>query len=323
MTAYLPAHPAQSHVISTRGVRHRLWVWGASPTEPTTWPLPADDNAPPPLFLLHGWMDVAASFQFMVDALYQAQGDTARQVIALDWRGFGDTESPPCDTYWHPDYLADLDALFDLIAPGRPIDLLGHSMGGNIAMVYAGVRPARIRKLINLEGFGLPASNPRQAPSRYARWLDELKTPAALRTYASLEDVAARLQKNNPLLPPERAAWLAPHWARLEADGQWHLRADPVHKRIYPVLYQADEAVACWAKIKAPMLWVEGDQTDFFGIGGQGNPWWGEAYPRAEFDTRLSVMSQVERRMLAQAGHMLHHDQPAALAAAVLGFVSA
>uniref|UniRef100_UPI002362DFF1 alpha/beta fold hydrolase n=3 Tax=Pseudomonadota TaxID=1224 RepID=UPI002362DFF1 len=80
----------------------------------------------PPLVLLHGWMDVGASFQFVVDAL---AGD--REVIALDWRGFGLSEASGAGCYWFPDYLADLDALLDAVSPSAPVDLLGHSMGGN------------------------------------------------------------------------------------------------------------------------------------------------------------------------------------------------
>ncbi len=267
-------------------------------------------------------MDVAASFQFMVEALSAIQGHTRRYIIALDWRGFGGTARSGSDTYWHPDYLADLDALLDVISPSRAVDLLGHSMGGNVAMVYAGIRPARVHKLINLEGFGLPASHAWQAPGRYARWLDELKTPATLRPYPSVQAVAVRLQKNNPRLSDARAAWLAPHWAHQGPDGLWHLQADPVHKRIHPVLYNKDEAVACWASITAPTLWVEGDETDFFGTAERANVWWGDAYPRSEFDERLCVVPQLERAVLKQAGHMLHHDQPEALARSIHQFLS-
>ena len=154
----------------------------------------------PPLVLLHGWMDVGASFQFVVDALAAADG-FERWVIAPDWRGFGLTAAPAADTYWFPDYLGDLDALLDRCsAPpaGRPIDLLGHSMGGNVVMSYAGVRAARMRRLVNLEGFGLPETQPHQAPRRLAQWLDELKTPAALRSYDSLQAVAERLLQEQP-----------------------------------------------------------------------------------------------------------------------------
>src|SRR5690554_471273 len=120
----------------------------------------------PPLLLLHGWMDVGASFQQCVDGL-----NSGREVIALDWRGFGGSRgSRPADSHWFYDYYADLDAIIDHISPNAPIDLLGHSMGGNIAMIYAGTCPERVRRLINVEGFGLPRTQPDEAPRKLARW---------------------------------------------------------------------------------------------------------------------------------------------------------
>ena len=199
--------------------------------------------------------------------------------------------------------------------PDQAVDLLGHSMGGNVAMLYAGIRPQRVRRLVNLEGFGLPATRPTSAPKNYAAWLDELKTPQELRPYPSLEAVAQRLRKNNPLLRPEFADWLAPHWARQREDGQWEILGDPAHKRRNPVLYQKDEVLACWAAIAASVLWVEGDRTDVA-------KWWGNRYPRADFESRLQVVKQLERRVLSPAGHMLHHDQPEALAAHLDAFLA-
>ena len=108
-----------------------------------------------PIVMLHGWMDVGASFQFVVDAL-----KSDRPVIAPDWRGFGLTSSRGADNFWFPDYLADLDGLLDHYLQGRPADIVGHSMGGNISMFYAGSRPERVRRLVNLEGFGMPARKP-------------------------------------------------------------------------------------------------------------------------------------------------------------------
>jgi pimeloyl-ACP methyl ester carboxylesterase len=266
--------------------------------------------------MLHGWMDVGASFQFAVDALAAIEGGD-RHVIAPDWRGFGLSDPGGADCYWFPDYLGDLDALVDSVAgPAAAIDLLGHSMGGNVAMVYAGVRPERIRRLVNLEGFGLPATRPAQAPKRYQQWLDELKQPVELRPYDSLQAVADRLRKTNPLLREDRAAWLAGHWSRQAEDGRWHILGDPAHKRANPVLYQKDEVLACWQRIAAPLLWVEGDRTDV-------SKWWGDRYPRSDFDARLALVPQVERQVLAPAGHMLHHDQPEALATHLARFLQA
>jgi pimeloyl-ACP methyl ester carboxylesterase len=289
--AYLPRRQARSRFLPIRNLRYHALEWGA----------PAGDA--PPLVLLHGWMDVAASFQFVVDAMH---GE--RHAIALDWRGFGLTEGPPgADAYWFGDYLGDLDAALDALAGERPVDLIGHSMGGNVAMTYAGVRPARIRRLVNLEGFGMPQTVPEQAPKRYAQWLDELKTPQRLRDYASVDEVAARLAQNNPRLGADQAAWLAPHWSQRRDDGRWHILGDPAHKRVNPVLSRREEAMACWSRIAAPVLWVEGDATDV-------TKWWGDRYPRSDFEARLAVVPQLERALLRDCGHMLHHDQPEALA---------
>jgi pimeloyl-ACP methyl ester carboxylesterase len=109
----------------------------------------------PPLVLLHGYMDVAATFQFVVDALREIEG-SARYFIAPDLRGYGLTDTPAADCYWFLDYIADLEAVLAELGHDGVIDLLGHSMGGNVAMMYAGLRPTRVRRLVNLEGFGLP-----------------------------------------------------------------------------------------------------------------------------------------------------------------------
>ena len=305
---YQPRRVAQSIFLPIRGLRYHAHVWGdASLVTPQR----------PPLVLMHGWMDVGASYQFVVDALAAADG-LDRWIIAPDWRGFGLSDTPKADTYWFPDYLADLDALLDALLPTAihpNIDLCGHSMGGNVVMSYAGLRPERIRRLINLEGFGMPQTKPEQAPKRLLQWLDELKTPAVLRSYASVDDVAARLIKNNPLLSPDKAAWLAPHWAQPREDGQWHILGDPAHKRVNPVLYQVPEILEAWKRITAPVLWAEGDLTDIA-------KWWGKRYTHEEFDSRLAVVAQVQRVLLSPCGHMLHHDQPEALAAHMASFLS-
>jgi len=308
VSPYLPRREARSRFVEARGLRHHLLEWGDASA------VSADK---PPLLMLHGWMDVAASFQFVVDAL-----SVDRHVLALDWRGFGASDTPAADTYFFPEYLGDLECVLDALfgTEHAPIDLLGHSMGGNVAMLYAGVRPARIRNLINLEGFGMPRSKPTQAPKRLAGWLDELKQPQLLRPYDSLEAVAARLQKTNPLLRADRAAWLAGHWsARVAGTGaapdSWQLLADPNHKRSSPLLPAVDEWLECWKRIAAPVLWVEGDRTDV-------SIWWGERYTKAEFHERLNVVADVERHIVSPAGHMLHHDRPEDIARLLEAFLS-
>ncbi|MBV8124752.1 MAG: alpha/beta hydrolase, partial [Paucibacter sp.] len=263
------------------------------------------------LVMLHGWMDVGASFQFVVDALH-AQADE-RVVVAMDWRGFGLSDNSGADSYWFPDYLGDLDALLDQVSPTQPVDLLGHSMGGNIVMSFAAVRPERIRRLVNLEGFGLPDVPAEQAPDRLLSWLNELKAPAQLKAYASLDAVAERLLKTNPRLSANKAAWLAGHWSR-QVGSEWHILGDPAHKRSNPVLYRKAEILAGWARIQAPTLWVEGARTNL-------SAFWGDRYPREDFESRLALVPQVQRLVVPDAGHMLHHDQPQALARGLMQFL--
>jgi pimeloyl-ACP methyl ester carboxylesterase len=282
-------HASRSEFITTRGLRTHVRHWGRA--------------GAPTIFMVHGWMDVAASFQFVVDCL---QGDW--HVIAPDWRGFGLSERTHSDTYWFPDYVADLDVLLEHFSPDAPVNLLGHSMGGNVVSLYAGVRPERVRRLINLEGFGLQSSQPEQAPKRYAKWLAELREPPTLRAYPSRAAVAARLQKTNPRLSDERADFLSQHWAAENASGEWEILGDPAHKKPSPSLYRVEEVLACWKLITAPVLWVEADDTNMW-------QWMGpKPEARIEIDRRLAHLANVSARMMPDAGHMLHHDQPELLA---------
>ncbi|HEX5738509.1 MAG TPA: alpha/beta hydrolase, partial [Hydrogenophaga sp.] len=294
---------SQSTFVPIRHLQYHVRQWGT----------PSADQAP--LVLVHGWMDVAASWQFMVDAL-QAE----RWIIAPDWRGFGLTREPgPApDSYWFADYLADLDLLLDHFAQDRQVDLVGHSMGGNVAMMYGGVRPERIRRLVNLEGFGLPATKPAQAPGRYAKWIDEIKSLHAgdmvLKAYDSPDGVARRLMKTNPRLPADKAAWLARHWAAPNAQGQWEIQGDPAHKVISAHLYQVEEALEIYRRISAPVLSVTASDDSL-------SQWWKGTFTLAQYQDRLQAVPQLQNAVIADAGHMLHHDQPNALARLIEKFL--
>nr|WP_315235771.1 alpha/beta hydrolase [uncultured Limnohabitans sp.] len=297
---------SQSLWVPLRGCRYHVRQWG-TPTPGAT-----------PLVLAHGWMDVAASWQFMVDAFSQAFAQQ-RPIIAMDWRGYGLTEAPPTDSYWFPDYLADLDALLDQLYPGQTIDLVGHSMGGNVVMMYAGTRPERIRRLVNLEGFGMPATRPAQAPGRMGQWLDELKAlrdgASDLKPYANAAGVAARLMKTNRRLGADKANWLAQHWAKPGSDGQWRILGDAAHKVINPYLFHVEEALEIYRRITAPVLAVEAADDSL----GQ---WWKGQYTLAEFHERLKSVPTLETAVIQDAGHMLHHDQPQTLAALLQKFLA-
>ena len=293
---------ATFHRVVLRGLAHHVSTWG--------------DPAAPRLFLLHGWMDVGASFQFLVDALA-----CDWYAIAPDLRGYGRSDWQP-QGYWFADYIADLDALVDAFAPDDPVNLVGHSLGGNVVMMYAGARPARVCRIVSLEGFGTPAQCADDAPAKLAAWLDALHSPPEFAAYASLAAVADRLQKNNPRLPRDKALFLAGHWAVVTQDGRARLLSDPRHKLPFPTTYRLDEAIAVWRRITAPTLWVAASESTI--------PKWLD--DRAESEMHADGLGGVRKRMahlmdarlvvVANAGHMLHHDQPEATAAAIEAFIS-
>jgi pimeloyl-ACP methyl ester carboxylesterase len=289
---------SRSEFVDARGVRLHVRRWGSPDASM--------------LFMLHGWMDIGASFQFVVDAL---AGDW--QVLAPDARGFGLSDWPIARKggghYYFPDYLADLDVLFDHYTPRSPVNLVGHSMGANVALLYAGVRPQRVRRVVDLEGFGLPAARASQAPGRLAQWLDDLRAPPALRSYANPDEVADRLIRTNPRLPLARARFLARHWSREQADGRLHLLADPAHKLRGPTLYRLDEVSAIWARVAAPVLHVEAKDSPILGD-------FARQMPVAEFKQRFAAFPDWREEIVEGAGHMIHHDQPERVAALIESF---
>ncbi len=287
----MPIRAARSCYVEVRGLRYHLREWPSAGVPTRT------------VFLLHGWMDSSASFQFVVDHL------PARwRVLAPDWRGFGLSAATGADSYWFPDYVADLDALL----PAQPADLVGHSMGGNVAMLYAGARPERVRRLVNLEGYGMPPTQAQEAPDRLRQWLDEITRPAEMRGYDTIDAVADRLRQTNRRLDVARARYLAEHWSTLAPDGRRRLLADAAHRRVNPVLYRVDEVVAVWQRIRAPVLLVRASDTDRFH----------RFANTEEYAQRLASIPALEIARVEDSGHMLHHDQPQAVAALIEEFVS-
>jgi pimeloyl-ACP methyl ester carboxylesterase len=294
---YRPRRAPESLRLDVHGLSHHCWHWPGRRGPQDT----------PPLLLLHGYQDCGATFQFVADAL-----DPARSLLAPDWRGFGET-AWATQGYWFPDYFADLEAILDSVAPGQPADVVGHSMGGNIAMMYAGIRPERVRRLVSLEGFGLPGGSPERAPGRYREWLDQLHSAEPASVFPSIEAFVAILSRRNPRLPADRAGFIARAWCETLPDGRVRPRFDPAHKRVNPVLYRRDEAAACWSAIRAPLLYVAGAESDFLSrLQGTGTP--------AEM---RQWVPHLESRVVAGAGHMVHHDRPDAVARLLEEFLAA
>ena len=275
---------SRSEYLSVFGNRVHIRRWG--------------DSSSTPLFLLHGWMDVSASFQFIVDHL-RANWN----VIALDWPGFGRSDWLN-RTYYFPDYFAVLDAVLDKYSPSESARLVGHSMGGNIVSVYAGIRPQRVQAVMSLEGFGIAPTKPDMAGDRFNKWLDQLKDVRHPKRYASRETIVTRLLGRDPYLTREKAEFLAMHLTcGGDVDVAW--AADPFHHIANPILYRLDESVALWRRITCPVIWVVGRNSsihDEF------------ATRPGDWDMRTSCFSKFKEIWVQDATHMLHHDRPDVIA---------
>ena len=277
---YTPLRTPRHEHLNVRGLKHRLTWWG-----------PPSDA---PVVMLHGFQDCGDTWQFLVDCLPETWS-----LVAPDWRGFGGTEWAP-GGYWFPDYLADLEALLDQLVPRGAARVIAHSMGANVATLYAGIRPSRFEWLVNLEGIGLRQTVAADAPDRYARWLDEICKPLVEGRYPALQTLIDLLMGRNPRLTAERAQFVARAWTRDAQGGGVRLAFDPRHRLVNPVLYRREEAQACWARVENPMLFLAGGSFN------------GEDVPR--------MFRNVKMVTLPGVGHMMHHEDPAAVAAQILEF---
>jgi pimeloyl-ACP methyl ester carboxylesterase len=281
---------SRSEFIRVRGLRCHVRRWG--------------DAAAPKVFLLHGFLDVSATWQPVAEGLLPHF-----QVLAPDLRGFGYSEWPQ-DGYWFQDYVGDLQFIADHYSADEPLRLVGHSMGAQIASLYAGLLPQRVRQLVCLDGLFLPDMEAALAPKRFRRWLDELRDLPPQRSYASFEDLTERVRKQHPDLSPERAAFVARCWGREDGRGRITLCADPRHRLSGPGLYKADESLAVWREITASTLFVDGGRSQF-----------AKAIPPEEVARRRACFRDHRAVRIEQGSHMLHFSAPAETARAIADFL--
>ena len=291
-SSYEPRVPARASNLRIRGVDYHVSEWG--------------DGDAPLIVFLHGWGDAGASFQFVVDELEEEW-----HVIAPDWRGFGRTGSR-APAYWFPDYLADLDHLLARFSPEIPAHLVGHSMGANIAGLYAGAMPERVAAFVNVEGFGLADTDPSEAPKRYRSWLEQGRSMPRFGEFRDFDALASHIRRRSPRMTEGQARFVAEAWAK-DVNGGLELRADPAHKLPNAVLYRRAEAEACWRNVHAPVLLVAGGESNIL-----------EAFDQYLAEGNL-VLPFPDRhtQVIQDAGHMVHFEAPAELAGAIEAFFSA
>lgn len=255
--------------------------------------------------LLHGFLENAWAWESTVEA-----GLADRfHLISADFRGHGDSDRVGTGGEYHlADYLADLHDLIPLVARER-LSIVGHSLGGAVAGLYAGTCPERVFRLALLEGTGLPHSD--AGPGRAAKWLRERERvrDRPQRSYASVEEAATRLRESDPSLRPELALRLAEKGTARADDGRLRFKHDPRLTAGRPCAFDVEHARRFWANVSCPVLILEGERSEI-------------RLPEEEGRRRWSSFPNWRHAVLPDASHMLQRDQPKALAAVLLEFLS-
>lgn len=280
--------------IRIHGLQHQFYFWG--------------DPSKPKIFLFHGWLDTGASFDFLAPYLKDFF------LIAVDMRGYGKSEhtSNPLG-YFFFEYVADMDAILHHFSPRFPVNLLGHSMGGIIASIYAGSRPKRVARLLNVEGFGFRHEEPSMAPAQAGQWLKGLHQKG-FPPHENVGYFAKRLRQQNPRLPKARSLFLARHLTK-KVDGKYHMAADPNHKLVEPYLFPLKHFYAFCEGILAKCLLVGAEKSEM-----------AKRFHFKNYRRELKIRYRhfpkgTQFTMIPDCGHMVHHEKPEILAEIIRPFL--
>ena len=249
----------------------------------------------PPLIMVHGGRDHARSWDWTAE---QLRDDW--HVVAFDHRGHGDSEWVSDGNYRTNDMVYDLAQLVHQLGVG-PVTIVSHSMGGNVALRYAGVFPDMVTKIVAIEGVGPSPeyqAERRKTPysERFAEWIGKKRAASGRmpRKYKSIEDAFARMIEENSYLTQDQARHLTIHGVNRNEDGTYSWKFDP-HLNVWGVEDIADDFLQqIWGAITAPTLLLYGADS------WASNP---------EKDGRIAHFNNAQVIEFEKAGHWLHHDQ--------------
>jgi pimeloyl-ACP methyl ester carboxylesterase len=251
--------------------------------------------AGPPLLLIHGGRDHCRNWDWTAQALRDDW-----HIIAPDLRGHGDSQWSPDGNYALPNYIYDLAQLVHQ-QHLAPVTIIAHSLGGQIALRYAGIYPEAVSKLVVIEGIGPPAAwlaerVKKGIAQRMDEWIREQRALSGRlpRKYASIEDAFRRMQEENPHLTADHARHLTVHGVNQNEDGTYSWKFDNYVRAWPPYDMRGRDIAELWSRIACPTLLLHGKES-----------WAGD--PSADGRSRHLPSATVVG--IDGAGHWLHHDR--------------
>jgi pimeloyl-ACP methyl ester carboxylesterase len=256
-----------SHVYFSQRLRLHYVDWG-------------NDGAPP-MLMVHGGRD-------------------DYHIVAPDLRGHGDSQWMIGGSYNQIDYVYDIAQLvrqnFD-----QPVTIVSHSLGGSIALLYAGLYPETVRKLVAIEGLGPPPDIIKQRieqpiADRLHLWVDDLRRLSGRipRRYATLEEAYERMQTENPHLTEGQARHLTIHGSNQNEDGTYSWKFDNYVRAFPPTGLDFAQQHELWARIICPTLLIRGTES------------WASDPNK---DGRAKHFRNARVVNIEKAGHWAHHDR--------------
>ena len=290
----LSAHGPTSHAWFSERLRLHYADWG--------------NLGAPPLILLHGGRDHCRSWDWVAAALRERF-----HVIVPDLRGHGDSAWSSAGHYAMVSYIHDLAQLIHTESLA-PVSIVAHSLGGNIALRYAGIYPESVRHLVAIEGMGpgprtASARDRKPVDQRMREWIEQARAQSAEVPwrYKSLDEALARMRAANKHLTVEVARHLTEHAVNRNEDGTYCWKFDPYVRLWPPVDMTREEIATLWERIACPTLLVYGKES------------W--ATNPAE-DGRIEYFRNARVLAVDGAGHWVHHDRQELLIAEVTAFLT-
>lgn len=259
------------------------------------------DGEKPPMLLVHGGRDHSRNWDFVAAGLVDQY-----TIYAPDLRGHGDSGWAIGGMYSFPEFTLDVATLASKLP--LPLTIFGHSLGGAVAMQYAGVFPENVEKVISIEGWGPPDMPHVSAQVRMRQWIGHMHEmeERSPRRYKTIEDATERMIEANPHLTPEMARHLTIHGSSTNDDGTFSWKFDNYVRIMSPMEFNIEDANDIWSRIDCPILLVKGAES------------WA---PDPEKVGRTASMKNCRTVVIDDAGHWVHHDQLDRVMVEVLAFL--